>query len=212
MASTQRAAAKVIGADNAANLVSTANVTANVDGSMLERLEALQQGLGTNDADNPQSTSSVVSNVDGSALERLEAIQQGLRLGDEFWVKKTLTSSAILQAGVDVTGVSSGGELAIEDVIVKTDGTGLAAMTNFELETNNVNGLADFFVTVASGLGANKTIDLSGASVTKIKTVLESGKKVIAKASAADGTGAGTIDVYIKFRRLAQGATIAAAA
>ena len=167
--------------------------------------------IGRNSSNNGVSTSEVAANVDGSQFERLEAIQQGLRLGDEFWLKKTLTSSDILTTGVDVTGVSSGGELAIEDVIVKSDGTGLAAMTNFELETNNANGLADFFVTVASGLGANKTIDLANASVTKIKTILESGKKVVARASAAHGTGAGTVDVYIKFRRLAQGATVAAA-
>lgn len=151
----------------------------------------------------------------GNAVSLAEVVRQiydQTGIGSEFWVKKTLTSSAIPQAGVDVTGVSSGGELSIEDVIVKSDATGLAGMTNFELETDNAKGLADFFVTVASGLGgAVKTVDMTGASVTKIRTVLESGKKVVAKASAADGTGAGTVDVYIKFRRLAAAATIAAA-
>ena len=146
-----------------------------------------------------------------SMAEVLRQVYDQTGIGSEFWLKKTLVCSAILQAGVDLTGVSAGGELAIEDVVVKTDATGLAAMTNFELETNNAKGLPDFFVTAASGLGASKTIDLANASVTKIRTVLESGAKVVARASAADGTGAGTIDVYVKFRRLAAAATIAAA-
>lgn len=155
-------------------------------------------------------TPNVTYNADGNVLERLEYLQQGFSAGRQFWIKKTLTSSAIVTAGVDVTGVASG-EIAIEDVIVKTDGTGLAAMTNFTLTTDNAKGLATFFSTAASGLGANKTIDLAGASVTKIKTVVEDGKKVIAKATAADGTGAGTIDVYLLCRRLAMGNTLAAA-
>lgn len=146
-----------------------------------------------------------------SLAEVIRQIYDQTGIGSEFWIKKTLASSAIPQASVDVTGVSSGGELSIEDVIVKSDATGLAGMTNFELETNNAKGLADFFVTAASGLGASKTIDHTNASVTKIRTVLESGAKVVARASAADGTGAGTVDIYVKFRRLAAAATIAAA-
>lgn len=200
-----------IGVNSANNAFDSSLVAANVDGSALERLEALQQAVGTDDANNAQATTNVVSNVDGSIVERLESIQQGLPLGQEFWLKKTLTSSAITQAGVAVTGASSGGELAIEDVILQTDATGLAAMTNFTLTTDNAKGLPTFLSTAASGLGANKTIEMSAASVSKTKMVLESGKIVTAKATAADGTGAGTIDVWIKFRRLAQGATIAAA-
>lgn len=132
-------------------------------------------------------------------------------IGSEFWVKKTLTSSAITQAGVDITGVSTTGELAIEDVIVKTDATGLAAGTNFTISSNNVKGLANVFAETVANLGANKTIDLTGASVTKIRTVLETGKKLTAKSTVADCTGAGTIDIYIKLQRLTAAATIAAA-
>ncbi len=132
-------------------------------------------------------------------------------IGTEFWVKKTLTSSAIVQAGVDITGVSSAGELAIEDVIVKTNSTGLAAGTNLEICSNNANGLANILVETVANLGANKTMDLTGASVTKIRPVLEVGKKLIAKSTVADCTGAGTIDVYVKFKRLTAAATVAAA-
>lgn len=169
--------------------------------------------LGENSVNNVADSSLVAANADGSVLERLELLQTApTGVGTRFWVKKTLTSSAILaSAAADVTGVSSGGELMITDIVVKTDSTGLAAGTNFELKTNNTKGLANFFVTAVSGLGANKTIDLSGASVTKIKTVVESGKKVQVQSTAADCTGAGTIDVYVQFERLAAGATIAAA-
>ncbi len=139
------------------------------------------------------------------------AASTSTQIGTAFWVKKTLVSSAVVQAGVDITGVSATGELAVLDVIVKTNATGLAAGTNFEVCSNNANGLLNIFVETVANLGATKTMDLTGASVTKIRTVLEVGKKLIAKATVADCTGAGTIDVYVRFERLTAGATIAAA-
>lgn len=183
--STIKTAARMIGEPSANNTADTSLVAANADGSVLERLEYLQT---------QQASQAVATGV-----------------GTEFWVKKTLTSSAITQAGVDVTGASSGGALTIADVVLQTDATGLAAGTNLTLETNNTNGVAVFFSTAVSGLGANKTINIDTASVTKIRTVLESGKKITAKMTAADGTGAGTVDVYLKFQRHSSGATVAAA-
>ncbi|MFN0134495.1 MAG: hypothetical protein ACKVS9_00080 [Phycisphaerae bacterium] len=155
-------------------------------------------------------TTNVTANVDGTMLDRLEAVQQGLSRGKAFWLRKTLVSSAITQAGVDVTGLASD-EIAVEDVVIRSDATGLAGMTNFTLTTDNAKGAATFFSTAASGLNGNKTVDLAGASVTKHKTVLESGRKVIAKATAADGTGSGTIEVALLCRRVSMGATLAAA-
>jgi hypothetical protein len=149
---------------------------------------------------------------DGVSLaEVVRKIYDQTAVGNTFLVKKTLVSSAVVQAGVDITGVSSGGELAIEDIVVKTNGTGLATGTNFVICSDNANGLANIFVETVANLGANKTMDLTGASVTKIRTVLETGKKLIAKSTVADCDGAGTIDIYIKFRALTAGATIAAA-
>ena len=142
--------------------------------------------------------------------EVYEIVNDGV--GSTFWVKKTVTSSDILLASaLDITGVSSGGELQVEDVIVKTDSTGLAGGTNFELKSNNANGLANIFVETVANLDGNKTVDLASASVTGIKTVLEEGKKLQVQSTGADDTGSGTIDIYVKFRRLAQDATIAAA-
>ena len=132
--------------------------------------------------------------------------------GTTFWIKKTVTSSAILTASaVDITGVSSGGDLEIEQIIVASAATGLAGGTNFELKSNNAKGLANILVETVANLGANKTVNLDTASITKARTILESGKKLQVQSTVADCTGAGTIDIHIKFRRMAATATIAAA-
>lgn len=135
-----------------------------------------------------------------------------LKAGSVLVVQKTLVSSAIVQAGVDITGVSSGGDLIIEDIAFNTDGTGLAAGTNFTVESDNANGVAVFFAETVANLGANKTENIASGSVTAIAgVVLETGKKLIAKATVADCTGVGTITLTMKLRRVAAGATIAAA-
>lgn len=74
----------ILGADDADNGFSSSNVTANVDGSVLERLEAIQQHvgatdgstniLGADDADNGFASTNVADNRDGSIIERLESI------------------------------------------------------------------------------------------------------------------------------------------
>jgi hypothetical protein len=76
----------ILGANTASNLYDSSSVTADADGSIIERLEVIQQKvgavdstsnpIGANDADNGFDSSSVVSNADGSVLERLESIQQ----------------------------------------------------------------------------------------------------------------------------------------
>lgn len=133
-------------------------------------------------------------------------------VGTTFWVKASVVSNTILTASaVDITGVSAGGELEIEDIIVKTDSTGLAGGTNFQILSDNANGLANIFVEAVANLGASKTLDLSNASVTKQKTIIETGKKLQVQNTAAVGSGTGVIDIYVKLRRLSATATIAAA-
>jgi hypothetical protein len=142
-----------------------------------------------------------------TVADALNAILSGV--GMEFWIKKTMTSSDILTASnVDITGVSSGGELAIEDVVVLTDAVGLATGTNFELLSNNVKSLPNIFVETVANLGGNKTVDMTNASITGMRTVLEVGKKLQVHSTALACTGAGTIEIYVKFQRLAAGATI----
>ena len=124
-------------------------------------------------------------------------------------MKKTIISSNILTASaLDISLVSVNGELAIMDVICKTDATGLAGGTNFQILSNNAKGLANIFVETVANLGANKTIDLTGASVTKIRSVLEVGKKLQVQNTVGNGTGAGTIDIYVRFMRLADYANV----
>lgn len=147
--------------------------------------------------------------IDGTSFEYWSQVTQ-TAIGSTFWIKKTVVSSTITFASpVDITTVSSGGELAVEEVVLKTDSTGLATGTNFELKSNNTNGLANIAVETVANLGASKTIDLNAASVTGIKTVIENGAKLQVQSTVADCTGAGEIDIYVKFSRLTAGAIIA---
>ena len=130
-------------------------------------------------------------------------------LGKPFTVKKTVISSNVKTATpTDLTAVSTGGDLLIEDIVVMSDGTGLAGGTNFQIFSNNAKGLANILVETVANLGVNKTVNLDTASVTKQRTVLLSGNKLRFQNTVADGTGAGTIDVYIKCRRLTAGANL----
>lgn len=162
---------------------------------------------------NKEDTAVTAAGSTASVVGYLKSLVAGsaLAAGTEFWIKKTVTSSAIVTAGLDLTGASSGGALSIEQMILQTDGTGLAGATAITIATNNAKGILIFFQTAVSGLGANKTVTMLDASVTKIPTVLESGKKLTINRTVADGTGAGTVDIYIKLKRLDAGATIAAA-
>lgn len=132
-------------------------------------------------------------------------------IGSRFWVTKTVVSSAILSASAtDITSVSSGGALAVNQIICQTDATGLAGGTNFNLLSNNATGAPVILANAVAGLGANATVDLFTAGVTKQRTVLESGKKFQVQSTVAPCTGAGTITIYIELERLAAGATVAA--
>jgi hypothetical protein len=141
-----------------------------------------------------------------------DQIGSGRAAGSVLLVQKTLVSSAILQAGVDITAASSGGALMLEDIFMATDATGLAAATNFQIESDNANGVTVFFAETIANLGANKTENIASGSVTAIAgTVLETGKKLLARATVADCTGVGTITLTMKFRRVVAGATVASA-
>lgn len=131
-------------------------------------------------------------------------------VGTVFTTVSTVTSSSITTTGVDITGVSSGGALELVNMFVQTNSTGLATGTLLNIVSNNVKGLLLFFSTVITGLGANKTLTLAQGSVVGAGFVLESGKKLTAKSTVLDCTGAGTVDIYCVWRRVTAGATIAA--
>jgi len=132
--------------------------------------------------------------------------------GTEFVVKKSFASSQIVTGGVDITGVSSDGDLLIKDIHINTDGTGLVAGTNFEIRHNNVVGNPLIFSETVLNLGASATESLATGSVASVTgNILEVGKKLTAYSTGIDCTGAGTIVLDIVFQRVQPGATVAAA-
>lgn len=154
----------------------------------------------------------MTSNTSIGRLREIEtAVEaQPTQAGSIFTIYKELTSTDIVTGGADLTGVSSG-LIKIEDIIVQADATGLAAMTLFQILANNTRGLLAFFATSVASLGANLTVNMDNATSAKVKTVLESGKKLTYKATGTAGTGSGKVMVYIVCRRLTDGATLAAA-
>lgn len=115
----------------------------------------------------------------------------------EFIIKKTITSSTISHTTASDLTTQAYGDFQVVDVIIKTDSTGLAGGTNLVIASTNAKGLANILVEAVSNLGANKTVNIDTASVTKQKTVLENGAKIQISSTVADCSGAGTIDVYL---------------
>jgi hypothetical protein len=96
----------------------------------------------------------------------------------------------------------------IENVIVASDSTGLAGGTNFVLAGTSTKGSGTFFAETVANLGASATVDLAGASVTSVQQPLEDGKNITFNNTVAVGTGTGTVDVYITYRTLEEGARL----
>lgn len=143
--------------------------------------------------------------------------------GSVFTIKKTITSSNITTTAQALTSTATG-ELEVLQIIAKTDATGLAGGTNFVIASDNAKGVVNIFVETIANMGANATKVLSGVataadtttsdgtpSVTSLATVLEAGKKITFNNTSSVGTGAGTVDVYVTFRRLADNAGCVAA-
>ena len=141
--------------------------------------------------------------------------------GSSFWKIFVLTSSNILNsAATDLTSVASG-DLIIEQVILATASTGLAAGTNFEISVNGETyGIDKPIVEAVSNLGASaqrqypsgvaaETTNDNQITVTcAVPIVLQAGDKLQYGSSGADCTGAGTILVALKFVRVSENANI----
>jgi hypothetical protein len=119
----------------------------------------------------------------------------------QFILKKTLVSSQITTDGIPLTGEAYG-EIYVKNIIVKTDGTGLDGGTNFEIVCDNDKGGRTLFAETVENLGANVTKDFSTASLVGQPTILENGKKLIAKSTDDDCTGNGTIDIYLVLEKV----------
>ena len=114
-----------------------------------------------------------------------------------FSITRDVVSNTLTTSDLNIMQ-SVGNGLVIEDVLVSTDGTGLAGGTNFQIK---VNGIAFFAETVAN-LGANKFINLTKASVTGTQASVEGSEYITVNTTAASGTGAGIATVIIRFRKL----------
>lgn len=93
-----------------------------------------------------------------------------------------------------------GSPIMVEDVIVETDGTGLAGATLFQVKKSDTVGNSIIFSEAVSNLGANKTYDLSTATI-KNRSTCAANTYIGVLGTASAGTGAGVARVTIKFRR-----------
>lgn len=115
-----------------------------------------------------------------------------------FVIEKKLTSSDITTSDVNIAQFDWNGAI-IEDIIIRTDSTGLAWGTNFQLKADWIL----FFVTATSWLGASAIMDMNWASVTGIQAILETGSKNITVSNTvAVWTGAWVATIEIVFRKL----------
>lgn len=136
--------------------------------------------------------------------------------GYSFWRKITVTSSHVVTATKLAITSAATGDLAISNVIMKTDATGLAGGTNFVLGSTNSKGVVNIAVETTANLGANATRsfgnqahgDVTTSSgtytVTQLITVLEAGQNLWVQSTGSNCTGAGTIDIYVQFERISE--------
>lgn len=151
---------------------------------------------------------------DGVAAVAASAGMLRVANGTSFVVSKTILASAIVAAGANLTTASTVGNILIEDVIIQNAATQMDSAANgatLELYTDNVAGNGSFITDAEAKLLAN--VALSGAThTTNNKVVLETGKIVKVKATGEDFTSAGNVTFHLICRRLADNATLTAAA
>lgn len=123
-------------------------------------------------------------------------------------VETSVVSSAITTTAANLV-TAYNGQVEITNIILKTDSTGLATGTNLQILTDNVAGQANILVETVSNLGANKTVDLNSASVTKQRTVIEQNKHVQINCTGSNCTGAGVVFIYIEYRALQNNGALA---
>ncbi len=129
-------------------------------------------------------------------------------MGSYVVLQKIITSSSITTSPQDLTTVATGGDMVIENIILETDGTGLAGGTNFQILKNGGEGLAIFMSETVGNLGANKTVDSFSASIAKQRSTIKVGQKLQFDNTVGAGTGGGTIKVTIVLFRAIAGANI----
>jgi hypothetical protein len=127
-------------------------------------------------------------------------------IGSRFTISKTITDkTTITESGLLLTGVSSVGELVLENITIQNDST---------VTGGNVGGTlvySDETIPLNLAIGGAAVIAASGCISANPNVILAVGKKIGIKAVSGDVTGDGSLKVFMTFRRNANGATIAAA-
>ncbi|MFZ3132768.1 MAG: hypothetical protein WA125_17105 [Desulfosporosinus sp.] len=195
----------------ALNNVSTAQVNAEVDTALNTIVPA---------APNAGSVNDILSKASGGntfdkATDSLEALADGLQGG----IKTTSMADTTVipnnnQAVGGLLATATGGAVMVEDIIVQRGAVNAAGPTNYRFSTDNVNGLtgktAPFGSMILAKFNAQLTSILSVDGVVKqLPYILESGKKLYIDGDDAATTGAVATDFYIKYKRLAAGASLA---
>lgn len=146
-----------------------------------------------------------------SAFQKSDSVKIGAYNNqyDGIVVEKDVVSSSLATSTTVALTDYATGDLYVDNVLVSTDSTGLAAGTNLEIKVESPTyGLATFFSTAISGLGANKTIDLNTASVAKQHVILRNGERLVANCTTAVCTGDGVAKISVLFKKVTQGAAI----
>ena len=117
------------------------------------------------------------------------------------------------QAAAGLLATASAGDILIEEIIWQRGATNFEGPTNYEFTTDNVAGLtgvdAPQGVALLVKFNAAKTSILSIDGATKqLPFVLESGKKLYIHGDDAATSAGGTTNFYIKYKRLAAGASL----
>ncbi len=163
-------ATNLLGVDDSSNLGVTTNVTADADGSVLERIELVQSQtggadiatnfIGVDDAANLGLTTAIVADHDGSMLERLEAISQAavptFNTNNYFTVVADMTSATWnTVAAHEIATIT--GAVRIQ-VLIETTATVVTVGTNGTLALGYAGNTAAIFS--ATALDAAVTNDV----------------------------------------------------
>jgi hypothetical protein len=125
------------------------------------------------------------------------------------------TGSALVSSEIkassekDLTDIVTGTVL-VEDIILETDLTGIAAGANIEIKTTSGFGPATVCSEAVANLGANVRVSMKAASVIPLVPFTMAGTdKLTIGCSGIDCTGAGVLRITIIARRQTDGALIA---
>lgn len=121
--------------------------------------------------------------------------------GDPRYITRrfTLTSSAITTSPQTLCTVTGDGVI-LDSVYLKTDSTGLAGGTNFQLKVTTPSSTAVAVAETVANLGAS--VIVSTPSVTNIKSDIVGGGSITYLSTVGACTGAGKLYITLVFRKV----------